>query len=214
MISRSFMPVFAVFLMSAMLVFIVALPTQAQQDASGQNAKIQEMLATNPHAPRLEEMARELHDTLNEGEIQRLMLVRTNFGMLRSIEIVREDVQRAARMCGEANPEMSEKLDETFAAWDAEVRPRLEKQAEYMDNAVEEQNFNNPSQVREFLDQLDRTAQYANTRIDKTPVTTPQACGALMTSMASTGTAITQALDMLIWPGDDGVDDDGLDQAD
>ena len=43
--------------------------------------------------------------------------------------------------------------------------------------------FDNPKQVREYLDAIDEMAEYADDRLEKKVVTTPEACRHLIDSM-------------------------------
>jgi hypothetical protein len=55
--------------------------------------------------------------------------------------------------------------------------------------------------VKTYLNLVDKSAEYADSKIEKNIITTPEACGSLLESMDQTGPTMAQLLDSITWPG-------------
>jgi hypothetical protein len=158
----------------------------------------------NPHAPKLEEMAKKLYQGISQEEAKRLVILRNGYSMIRTVEVVKGEVSKTVDLCGKANPPMKDDLKSHYAKWQDMVMPKVEDQHKRMDKILTAENFTRPDDVRAFLDQLDKTADYAADENEKTVVrvTDKEACGALIKSMDENGPKLVEALDKIVWPNE------------
>ena len=175
----------AILLMAAVF---VACSAAYAADETGQQAPtdpvVQELRTTdNPHFKAVEDRARALVAPLSQPEMQELYILRDGYGLIRSLEIVQRDIGRAARLCGEDNPDMKDKMDDRFKKWQAAVDPVLDEKMAALNEAVDKQGFAKPSQIRDYFKALDDAAIYAEKKFDKRVITSPNACESLLESM-------------------------------
>lgn len=158
----------------------------------------------NPYAPKLEEMAKKLYQGINPEEAKRVVILRNGYSMIRTVEVVKGEVSKTIDLCSKANPPMKDDLKSHFAKWQDLVMPKVEEQHKRMDAVLTPENFTRPDDIRAFLDQLDKTADYAADENEKTTVrvTDKQACGDLIKSMDENGPKLVEALDKIVWPNE------------
>lgn len=170
--------------------------------AHAQSAASREALLgqANPYAQKLEATAKDLFEQLSEAEKESLTRVRTNFGVLRSIEIVHGDVKKAVTACGKANPDMKDDgPQEAFGAWENAVLPRVKAQKKAMEQAMTTKHFSDPAKIKNFLQQIDDAARHAEKMLEKNVLDDEAHCRALGKSLRDGQDSVTAALDGLVW---------------
>lgn len=150
--------------------------------------------AQNPHIEELQKVAEELVEGLDESSLKVLYEIRQIFGITRSVRIVRSDVEKAVNLCAEENEEMADEIKARFSGWDKAVMPRLESAEGRMQVMVEAQSFRPAADIREYLSLTKKAADYAESRIEKRPVTSAEECRALIRSMDNTEEALVSLL--------------------
>lgn len=188
------------------LAVFLPLPGFAAGDAIDKPAAMAAMEKTNPNVARLQDMARDLYNSMNQDEAKRLVAVRTGFGMIRSVETAGQDIDAGRKQCAQANPGMAADLDRRYRGWRDTVQPAVDNQVRRMQAAIAKNNFDDPGKVRAFLDQLDKVAQFAHDQNDKNlqRVTTATACKGLAQSMTDNAPVLAGALAKISWPGEPG----------
>lgn len=159
----------------------------------------------NPHVPKLEDMAKSLFDSVGQDEAKRIAAFRNGYSMLRAVDVVKREVGTTVGLCSKANPEMKKDMDDHFTRWQDTVSPVAADQKKRMEKALNKDNFTHPDDVRAFLEQLDKTAAYAEAENEKSAqrVTDKQACSDLIKSMDENDDKIASALQKIKWPGED-----------
>lgn len=195
---------------SILIVFLLAVlaagPVRAESAAPDKTPSAQ---TVNPHIEKMNEKAKALAQSLTEQEAKDLGQIRGNFGVLRSIGIIRKGVGEAVSLCAEKNPDLSEPIKTRHEKWLSDINAGLEKQEKSLEDALGGKRFTDEKQVRDYLDTVDAAAEYADKNMEKTIVTTPEACTKLKDSMDETQGVILKLITDMTWPADHALDDDG-----
>ncbi len=175
---------------------------EEKMSAAEKAEKAEQVKADNPHIQVMNEKAKELASSLTEEEAKALGYIRENFGILRSIDVARKSVKEAVNLCAEKNPDMKDDIMARHDKWHGDIGAVLDKQEASLDKSINKQTFENPKDVRDFLDSIDDAAEYADGQLEKTIVTTPEACKNLMASMDDTQDVILTLITDMPWPDD------------
>ncbi len=196
---------FALFLILSFPFFAVAEETAVSEEAAVAAETVPEEQsesdedALNPYIAPIIEEAKNISQTLGKQEIETLVHVKTNFGMLRAIRVAKADVQNATEACAKENASMADDISTRFSAWSDVLSPLIEGQEENMQKAISAR-FKDPESITNYLGMIDTAAAYAEKQIDKVPVTTLQACTALLNSMDTSEEGLSKALSEMTWP--------------
>lgn len=162
--------------------------------------------AANPYLAQIDDMAKDLAGKLSPEEAEALGLVRHSFGLVRSVGVVRRNVEHATGLCLKANPDMKTRMGSRFETWNAKIVAALDEQDRNLKRAAGKENFRNPAAVKAYLDLLDKAGKYAEDRLDVQVVTTPEACARLQQSMDETETVLTGLIRDIKWPSPSAAD--------
>ncbi|MCB9987788.1 MAG: hypothetical protein H6868_00475 [Rhodospirillales bacterium] len=179
----------------ALLLFTVA-PALAEETAKPSAEKPD--IAANPYGEKIPEMAQKLAETMTEEEVNNFVVIKDNFGMIRATGIARTDVKNAVAACAEENTDMADKITARHKEWEKALSAATEKQQKTLDKEIKKR-FAHPKDVKLYLDQIDKAANYANEQIEKTPVSDKAACETLLKSMDETQKQIEDLLDGMAW---------------
>jgi phosphate uptake regulator len=162
------------------------------------NAEV--MILDNPYKEQIRTQAEKLANSFDEAEAQNFILLNQGFGFIRSITIAKDSVADAVKACRKNNPEMADDIKDRFKTWDDEIDSALKIQRKNYKEALDKPHFNNPKDVKSYLDLVDKAAKHAEDNIDKRIVTDKVACEKLLNSMDETQSVILQSLNTLQWP--------------
>lgn len=160
----------------------------------------------NPYIVKIDEMAKDLAGKLSSEEAEALGLVRHSFGLVRSVGVVRRNVEHATGLCLKANPDMKAQMSPRFDSWNAKIKTALDEQDRNLKRASGKENFKDPAAVKAYLDLLDKAGKYAEEHLDVQVVTTPEACARLQKSMDETETVLTGLIHEIKWPSTPAAD--------
>ncbi len=178
--------------------------TEAQPEKPVENKKAKPAEAPkekNPYHDDIMKMAKALAKDYNQDQAMALAQIRNGFGMIRAVGLVKKDVTKAVTACGRENPDMKEAITTRFDAWNGAIDSMLKKNQERMDESIHKVGFPDEKKVKKYLALVDKSAEYADSKIEKNIITTPEACGGLLESMDKTGPTMTELLDAIAWPG-------------
>lgn len=182
----------------ALLVFTFTVPALAEEE-SREAVKAK---TDNPHIQVMNDKAKALAGSLSEEESKDLGLIRENFGILRSIEVARKTVKEAVDLCADKNADLKGDITAKHKSWHDEIGTVLDKQEKELEKSISKDHFSKHKEIKAYLDSIDEAASYADGKIEKDIVTTPEACKNLMGSMDDTKTVIISLISELSWPGD------------
>lgn len=179
------------------------LPATAQDTAETLEQPATDMpvvKSNNPHIPAMENAAKELAENLNPEDIERFIEVKENFGMIRAVRVAHKDIKNAVKQCGKKNPDMKKDMNEALSSWEETVKPRLDTHEKSIKTAIDD-NFpkDYAAKIKTYLGLIDKAATFANGKIEKTPVTSPEACTGLLESMTGSQEKLGGLLDDISW---------------
>ncbi|MCB9990515.1 MAG: hypothetical protein H6867_03925 [Rhodospirillales bacterium] len=194
-------------LLSLILCGFLISPVWAEEQAGKPDTEKQEKAELkkpeNPHAAAVKEKARALAKAMSKEQAEQFSVIRENFGVLRSVRMTRKSVTNAVKECAAKNPDMKDAINSRYKSWDEGIHPVLEKQQKSMKASISSGLFNDPKQVEDYLDTVDDMAEYADNRMEKKVVTTPEACQSLIDSMDKSSEIILELIGEMNWPQKD-----------
>ena len=119
---------------------------------------------------------------------------------MRSIEIVRRDIQNAVKACGKANPDLKKEMNKRYKSWEKAVMPILKTSQKFLETELKEQDAFHISDYRHVMKLNDKAYEYSESKIEKTPVTTVEACEGLLASMDRTEDKLIGLLQEILLP--------------
>jgi hypothetical protein len=148
------------------------------------------------------EAENKLIDPLSAKDKESFFILRNKYSIIRVINIVERDIERAVQSCGDKNPNMKQKMDDRFKQWTSAVNPIIETARKQLDKDIDSQKMVDPKKARQVLKLNDEAYEYGEKQIVKTPVTTPEACEDLLASMDRTEDEMILLLRQTLLPED------------
>lgn len=168
------------------------------EDTAAKQKTIDEQAKTihdqNPYLEKLRKASIDFIKDVPEDGVKPLLLIRQSYGIVQSVHAVIRDVGDAVKQCGDANADMNAPMDKRYASWKSAVTKELDVQDKKLNAAIDAQSYKKPADFRAYLKIIDDAAAYADKRLDKQVVTTPEACQSLMKSMDGTQKNIVSLL--------------------
>jgi hypothetical protein len=131
-------------------------------------------------------LTKEVAEGISPAEQKHFFILYNNYNLIGTVKMVQEDVGEAVKACGKENPEMKEALDARFKQWSDAVNPVMKDAEANVQNMVAAQEYAKPDKIKQVFKGLDKTRKLANAQIEKTPVTTKDACEYLQGKMTDT----------------------------
>jgi hypothetical protein len=128
----------------------------------------------------------EIMQKIKPEEQKHFFMTYSSYNMIGTVKMVRTDVGNAIADCGKNNPEMKEKLDARFKTWNEAVDPVMKEAEAHIENMVLAQDYAKKEDILDIYKTVDEAREKSNKRIDKVPVTTPEACQFLLEKMDET----------------------------
>ncbi len=164
----------------------------------------------SPYVGKIKTAAVALLETLNEEQVNHMAVIKESSGMIRAVRIVRTDVSKAVESCGKENESIKAEMDERFKGWNQAVTPVLEGHEKAMDESImHEGRFKDPEQIKSYISLIDEAAKHAESKIEKIPVTTEEACQSLLKSMDRTQEKLVDLLKEIAWLPEGAAPDSG-----
>ena len=135
-----------------------------------------------------------LAEGLKDDQKRHFLTIYGNYNLIKTVETVRGDVGRAVEACGEANPELKDKIAAKFADWKGDVNPVIEEAQSHLDNMVVVQDYLEAQQIHRLFRQIDETRHAVQGQVEKTPVTSAQGCNAMHDKMTETQETMVKLL--------------------
>ena len=141
-----------------------------------------------------------LLDSLPRGNKEVFFIFRNKHSVIRSIEIVREDVGDAVRACGKKNPKIRNKISARYKDWEKAIRPILKDAKKFLKKELKEQEAFHVTDYYHVMKLNDKAYKFSESKITKTPVTSQEACEGLLESMDSTEDKLVGILQDILLP--------------
>lgn len=152
----------------------------AVSPASAQDAE------ENPYLDELNTKVEALSEGLDDDQRQQLAVIRARHGVIRAVRVVRGDVGSAIEACGQANPDLEPKLEGRYAGWTGTIDPILSEADRSMENAYRNQTVTSEKEMRGLIKLTEQAFEQRDSRIQKVPVTSYEACEGLLVNMDKT----------------------------
>jgi hypothetical protein len=169
-------------------------------EAKTEGEKAQELSASVDSQVNTEErqvlLDRVVHMTskLDKAQASHFFVMYSNYSIMSLVNNVEKDVGEAVQKCGEANPEMKTKVDSRYEGWKTTVSKAREEAKKNIDNMVAAQDYASQTEMNEIFSMVDKTRIEADTRFQRIPVSTPEACEFMLTKMDETEKTMDQIL--------------------
>jgi hypothetical protein len=158
------------------------------QDSTSKTVLSEEVYAQKRE--EAEKKSRELIDKILDGkkpaEVSHFYKVFTTFNLLETVEMVKKDVGKAVKSCGQKNPDLNEKMTQRLAEWQGKIDPPLRAARDNLNNMIAAQDYAAPETIREVFKILNDNRTLTAQQTVKEPVTTPEACTFLYDKMTET----------------------------
>lgn len=141
-----------------------------------------------------------LLDGKSRKEQQTYYILRTKYGLIRTIEVVEADIEKAVKACGRENPDLKQKMDGRFSNWQDSVKPVLNDAATVLNKEINEQNVIGQSAFKDILELNDKAFEFQESQIEKNILTTEKACLDLLESMDRTEDKMIDLLQDILLP--------------
>ncbi len=173
-------------------------PAEAKDEAPAPVAqgKSPENKAPEP-SPGMKDLQKSIGKmTMDMDGLQRrhFFMIYNNNNIISAVKTVRTDVKNAVAACGKNNPDLQKPLDLRFADWESTVSGLLEKAEANRDGLIAAQDYAKPEAIRAINKKADELREETQMKIEKTPVTTKEACDYLLNKMTETQDALSNLL--------------------
>lgn len=168
-------------------------PKEEKQEAAAEAKPAEKKAELPPEAKAHQEAAEKVFadtkaiaDKLKPDEQKHFFIIYTNYNLVGTVKMVQGDVDRAVEGCGTANPDMKAGMDARLQEWHAAIDPVIKEAEANIENMVLAQEYAEAAEIKNIFKGLDKTRKLAGKQIEKTPVTTKDACEYLQEKMTDT----------------------------
>lgn len=137
---------------------------------------------------------KEVGKDLKEDDAKHFFMTYQNYNLIGTVKMVQGDVSNAIKACGDNNPKMKEELDARFTTWSDAVNPVVKEADANINNMVVAQEYASPAKVKKVFKALDEARVATNASVEKTPVTSEDACEDLLDKMDDTQESLINLL--------------------
>lgn len=141
-------------------------------------------------------------DPLSQKDQESVFILRNKYSIIRVIGIVERDIGNAVKSCGDKNPGMKKQMDDRYKQWKNSVNPIITTAKKQLDKDIDAQKMVDVDQFRKVLKLNDKAYEFGDKQTTKTPVTTPEACKGLLSSMDRTEDEMITLLRQTLLPED------------
>lgn len=141
-----------------------------------------------------------LLDTLPKQNKEVFFVLRNKHNVIRSIGVVQRDVKGAVRACGKENKDLKKPMNARFKQWEKAVLPILKEAKKFLAVELKEQEAFHITDYKHVTKLNDKAYEFSDSKIEKRPVTTKEACESLLQSMDRTEDALVSLLQDILLP--------------
>lgn len=158
--------------------------------------------AYNPFHEDIKDLSLDLAKSFDKDQTIALVRIRDAYGMMRAVKIVETDVGKAVKECAEKHDSVKGDITAGFTDWQGAVHPLLTKNEKIMENVIDSAFFDDTerTKIRAYLQLIDKSAAYADGKLNKQTISTLDSCKALVKSFDKTEKAVVNIMDDIKWP--------------
>jgi iron-sulfur cluster repair protein YtfE (RIC family) len=139
-------------------------------------------------------------DSLPKGNQKVFFVMRNKHSVIRSIRVVHGDIKKAVTACGKENKDLKKPMADRLKDWEEVVFPILKDAEKFLKQELKEQEAFHISDYQHVMKLNDKAYEYSDSKIEKTPVTTPEACDKLLASMDQTEDKLIRLMQEILLP--------------
>jgi len=182
------------FLLTLALFFFLATPSFAADD------KASKEIAKETPITKWIDAENKLLDTLPRGNQDVFFIFRNKHAVIRSINVVERDIKNAVKACGKENSDLKSPMNNRFKEWQNAVHPILTEAQKFLKQELKEQDAFHVSDYQYIMKLNDKAYEFSESKVEKTPVTTKEACEGLLNSMDMTEDKLVTLLQEVLLP--------------
>ncbi len=126
--------------------------------------------------------------------------MRNKHSVIRTIEVVRRDITKAVKECGKENKDLKKPMKQRLKDWESAVNPIVKTARKFLEQELKEQDAFHLTDYRHVMRQNDEAFRFSDSKVEKTVVTTPEACNKLLDSMDRTEDDLIRLLQEILLP--------------
>lgn len=127
-----------------------------------------------------------LIDPLSQADKESIYILRQKHSIIRVIGVVERDIGNAVKSCAKANPDMKAGIEGRFDQWKKAVKPVIDTARKNLDAEIDKQEIVDRNEFKKVLKLNDEAFEYGDKMTVKDPVSSKEACEALVESMDDT----------------------------
>ncbi len=136
----------------------------------------------------------DLQKSASREEQMHFYMVYTTHSLLGTLQMVRDDVERAVEECSMNNPDMEEKMTSRFKLWNEALAPVFSEVKAHVANMVLVQDYADKGDMNALMVDIDAQRVKSLKGVNKVPVSAPGACQHLYDKMDDTQDKMTTLL--------------------
>ena len=141
-----------------------------------------------------------LLDTLPKQNQKVFFVLRNKHSVIRTIGVVRRDIKNAVKACGKENKDLKKPMNARFKEWESAVLPILDEAEDFLKLELKEQEAFHISDYKHVTKLNEKAFKFSESQIQKTPVTSKEACESLLASMNDTEDNLINILQDILLP--------------
>lgn len=154
---------------------------------------VQEQVETKEKEVLLDRVV-QVTSKLDKGQASHFFVMYSNYSIISLVNNVEKDIGEAIQKCGDANKDLKTKYDARFATWKSTVSGARQEALKNVDSMVAAQDYITKAEMDDIFGMIDKTRLEADTRFQRIPVSTPEACEFMLTKMDETEKTMDQLL--------------------
>ena len=139
-------------------------------------------------------------DSMPKSNQEVFFVLRNKHSVIRTLWVVHRDIKNAVKACGQNNKDLKKPMQERLKDWENAVLPILSEAEKLLKTEVKEQEAFHASDYNHVIDLNDKAFKFSESKIQKTPITTQEACESLLASMDETEDNLVSILQDMLLP--------------
>lgn len=168
---------------------VLAMPVMAQEGKQEETPITKWIAAENA-----------LLDSMPKSNQEVFFVLRNKHSVIRTLGVVHRDIKNAVKACSKNNKDMKASMEDRLEDWENAVLPILKDAEKLLKVEVKEQEAFHSSDYNHVMKLNDEAFKFSESKIQKTPVTTPEACQGLLDSMDETEDNLVGILQDMLLP--------------
>lgn len=132
---------------------------------------------------RLDAATKNILEGLNANQTKQFASVRTVHGIIRAVEDVERNFDRALVSCSKHNPDMADKMRNRMIEWKSDLDPVMGASRERLKTMISLQDYAAPAEAKSYLKLVDAAVAYKARDVKVVPIQSKVECEKLLETM-------------------------------